>query len=91
MLRAFDRFYETASNAVWLRPQDIMDTFNKTDLITCKKQNTTRIVFDIGHNKYRLITGYYFASNQTILYVKFVGTHKEYDLIDVCSVDMFKQ
>lgn len=91
MLRAFPRFYEVAKEANWKTPQDIIQTFNNSDLVTSTKQGTSRIVFNIGQNKYRLIVGYYFASNQTILYVKFVGTHKQYDNIDACTVDMFKK
>lgn len=90
MLKAFQRFYLIAKIADWRTPQEVVRTFNYTDLVTCKKQSTSRIVFNIGQNKYRLIVGYYFAKNHTILYVKFVGSHKEYDLVDVCTVDMFK-
>lgn len=90
MLKAFQRFYSVAKLTDWEIPQDIVQSFANSDLVTCEKQETTRIVFNIGSNKYRMITGYYFATNQIILYVKFVGTHKEYDKIDVCLVDMFK-
>jgi len=91
MLKAFKRFYEISMQSTGIKPQDIIVTFNNSDLVTCKKDQQARIVINIGHNKYRLIVGYYFATNQTILYVKFVGTHAEYDKIDVCKVDMFKQ
>jgi len=91
MLKAFNRFYEVVNEAAWSTPQEVIQSFNNSDLVTCKKQKTTRIVFNIGQNKYRLIVGYFFAKRETILYVKFVGTHKQYDLIDVCTVEMFKQ
>jgi len=90
MLKAFRRFNDVVKEATWSNPQQIIQAFNNADLVTCKKQKTTRIVFNIGQNKYRLIVGYYFASKETILYVKFVGTHKEYDLIDICAIEMFK-
>jgi len=90
MLKAFKRFYSVVSQSNWTRPQELIELFSNSDLVTCKKQSTSRFVFNIGSNKYRLITGYYFAPNQTILYIKFVGTHKEYDAIDVCTIDMFK-
>ena len=91
MYKAFERFYDVASESTWGTPHDIIKTFNNSDLVTCKKQKTTRIVFNIGHNKYRLITGYFFTDLECILYIKFIGTHKEYDLIDVCEVDLFKK
>lgn len=90
MSKAFQRFYNVAKLTDWKIPQDIVRSFAHSDLVTCEKEKTTRIIFNIGSNKYRMITGYYFAVNQVILYVKFVGTHKEYDQIDVCKVDMFK-
>lgn len=88
---AFERFYEVAKESRWSKPQDVMETFGNADLVTCKKANTTRIVFNIGANKYRLVVGYFFAKQQTYLYVKFVGTHEEYNRIDICEVDMFKR
>jgi len=90
MLKAFNRFYDIAVISDWKTPQEIIQTFGNSDLITCDKQNTTRLVFNIGSNKYRMISGYYFAPNQVYLYIKFVGTHKQYDKIDVCLIDMFK-
>ena len=90
MLKAFSRFYTVVREASWSNPQEVVQAFNNSDLVTCKKQKTSRIVFNIGQNKYRLIVGYYFASSEAILYVKFVGTHKQYDIIDVCMIDMFK-
>ncbi len=90
MRNAFERFYEVAKQSEWEKPQDIFQTFSNADLVTCNKSSTSRIVFNIGSNKYRLVVGYFFADTQTILYIKFVGTHVEYDRVDVCEVDMFK-
>jgi mRNA interferase HigB len=43
-----------------------------------------RLVFDIGGNKYRLVVRVSYAYGQVL--IKFVGTHAEYDRIDVRSV-----
>jgi len=40
-----------------------------------------RVVFNIGGNKYRLVVKVYFPARA--VYVKFVGTHAEYDRLDV--------
>jgi mRNA-degrading endonuclease HigB of HigAB toxin-antitoxin module len=81
MIKSIKLAFEVAKDAYWETPQDIIQSFNNSDLVTCNKGGTSRIVFNIGQNKYRLIVGYYFATNKTILYVKFVGTYKQYDLI----------
>ena len=44
-----------------------------------------RIVFNIAGNKYRLIVA--FAYRMQIAYIKFLGTHAEYDKVDAASVD----
>jgi len=43
-----------------------------------------RVVFDICHNKYRLIVliKYKFST----VYVRFVGTHKEYDTVNAKEI-----
>ncbi len=88
--KAFKQFYQRAKYTDWENPQDIVETFSKADLITCKK-GYPRIVFNISRYRFRLVCGYSFRSKTVNLYVKFVGTHKDYDLIDVCKVDMFKK
>ena len=91
MLKAFEdfrrrlKFAENCTN-----PQDLVISFQNSDLISCPKLKQSRIVFNIGNNKYRLICGYLFKMNTTMLFVKFVGTHSEYDKVDACQVNMFK-
>lgn len=87
MLNSFMRFYEKLKDVTWTKPSEVLSTFNSADIIRCEQSN--RIVFNVGGNRYRLITGYYFGQNILNLYVKFVGTHREYDEIDACAVNMF--
>ena len=91
MNKYFEEFFEKLNYSNWNKPHDITKQFKSADLITCKKGQRSRIVFNIGRNRYRLICGYWFRKHEVVLYVKFVGTHKEYDNIDVCLVDMFKK
>ena len=89
MLNAFIKFYEKLKVVTWTKPNDIINTFNSADIVNCKHSN--RIVFNVGGNKYRLITGYYFGKKIINLYIKFVGTHKEYDKVDVCTINTYKK
>lgn len=91
MNKYFEEFFDKITFSNWNSPQDITRQFRSADLITCKNGQRSRIVFNIGRNKYRMICGYWFREVEVILYVKFVGTHKEYNSIDVCQIDMFKK
>jgi len=44
----------------------------------------SRVVFNIGGNKYRLVTVVDYR--RQALFIKFIGTHAEYDKIDVETV-----
>jgi len=44
----------------------------------------SRVVFNIGGNKYRLVVAVKYAAR--IMFVRFVGTHAQYDRIDVETV-----
>jgi len=91
MLKAFEDFRRRLKFAEGGKtPQELVTSFQNSDLISCKKSKQSRIVFNIANNKYRLICGYLLTSNVSILFIKFVGTHLEYDKIDVCQVNMFK-
>ena len=65
--------------AWWDDPLAIKRMFNSADLI-----GDGRVVFDIGGNKYRLITWVNFQYG--VVYVRFIGTHREYDGIDARTV-----
>ncbi|WP_224703891.1 type II toxin-antitoxin system HigB family toxin [Devosia aquimaris] len=79
--RPLREWYALASKAHWLTPQDIKNELGgNVDFLA-----DNRCVFDIGGNKYRLIT--YNAYTFGLIYVKFVGTHAEYDRIDAGTID----
>ena len=42
------------------------------------------MIFDIGGNKYRLVA--HIGYRYSIVYIKFVGTHADYDQIDAGTV-----
>lgn len=69
-------WYTEVKAADWARPQDAKDRFARASLV-----GGNRIVFDIGGNKYRLVAKINYPYR--VVYIRFVGTHAEYDRIDV--------
>lgn len=65
--------------ARWKNPVEVKATFNSADLLS-----NGRAVFDIGGNKWRIVAKVNFRHQ--ILYVRFVGTHGQYDKIDANEV-----
>jgi len=45
-----------------------------------------RVIFNIKGNDYRLIVA--IAYRLGVVYIKFVGTHKQYDVINAATIDM---
>lgn len=64
-----------AKNSEWNTPQDIKDRFSSASFVG------DRIVFNIAGNKYRLVVGISYTLQAC--YIKFFGTHAEYDKINV--------
>jgi len=74
-------WYAEAENATWTQPADIKAQYRSASVL-----KNRRVVFNIKGNDYRLIVA--IAYKLQIVYVKFVGTHKEYDAIDAETVEM---
>lgn len=53
-------------------------TYNTADLLG---KSSSRVVFDIAGNNYRMICKYFFGARQAHLFVCWLGTHAEYDKI----------
>lgn len=62
----------------WNEPDDILATFGSADLLG---NGSSRIVFNIGGNNYRMICKYLFGQTKVHLYIKWIGTHAEYDKV----------
>lgn len=72
-------WYKKTTRSEWNNYYDVKKTFNSVDSI-----GNNRFVFDIKGNNYRLIAIIIFASKK--VYIRFIGTHKEYDKIKDCSI-----
>jgi mRNA interferase HigB len=67
--------------AAWAQPADIKAQYRSASVLKGR-----RVVFNIKGNDYRLIASV--AYRYQAIYVKFIGTHAEYDLIDAETVEM---
>ena len=74
-------WYDEAKVAKWMMPQDIKNAYASASFI-----RNNRVVFNIKGNDYRLVVAV--AYKVQIVYIKFVGTHAEYDDVDASNVEM---
>ncbi|UNE54632.1 MULTISPECIES: type II toxin-antitoxin system HigB family toxin [Bartonella] len=72
---------DEAKNAQWRSPHDIKEKYKNASIL---KNN--RVVFNIRGNDYRLIVSIFYPAGW--LYIKFIGTHKQYDAIDANTVEL---
>ena len=70
-----EAWHSEAMKANWASPQDVKGQFRSASIL---KNN--RVVFNIAGNKYRLIVAIDYI--RKVCFVKFIGTHKQYDEID---------
>jgi mRNA interferase HigB len=73
-------WYAEATRAVWLTPEHVKAQFPKASVVA-----NNRVVFDIAGGGYRLIVSMNYKFHAG--YIKFFGTHAEYDRIDATTVD----
>lgn len=66
---------EMAKLAEWKQPADIKSDYSSASIIA-----HNRVIFNIKGNNYRLVVKFHY--NTQIGYIRFVGTHREYDKID---------
>jgi mRNA interferase HigB len=72
-------WFEIVSEADWRNFNDIQLTFNSVNYV-----GNDRFVFNIKGNKYRLIAMIFF--DKRTVFIRFIGTHSEYDRVDAFSV-----
>ena len=72
---------DEVKKASWKQPAEIKEQYRSASIL-----KNRRVVFNIKGNDYRLVASvaYHFQA----VYVKFIGTHKEYDGIDAETVEM---
>ena len=77
---ALDAWFAEARKARWTSTADVKRLYSMASIVTAD-----RIVFNIKGNDYRLVVSVDFEKG--IVWIKWIGTHKDYDEIDVKEVE----
>ena len=76
---ALDAWFDEVSKAEWTSSADEKRLYATASIVSAE-----RIVFNIKGNDYRLVVAVDFE--KAIVWIKWIGTHKDYDKIDVTKV-----
>jgi mRNA interferase HigB len=68
-------WYDTAMNSEWRTPADVKKNYSSASIL-----KDSRIVFNIKGNAYRLVAK--FNYDKQLIFIRFIGTHTEYNKID---------
>ena len=77
--RALEDWHAQVRKADWTTPVEVKAMYGDASIL-----KGSRIVFNICGNKYRLIAKINFPYR--VVYIRFVGTHREYDQVDAETV-----
>lgn len=72
-------WFAEVTTAQWSSPAMIKAVYASASIV-----NSETVVFNIGGNKYRLVVKVWWAG--ATVWIKFVGTHKVYDSVDVAKL-----
>jgi mRNA interferase HigB len=72
-------WYAEANNADWKNPAELKAKYRSASIL-----KAGRVVFNICGNKYRLVVQVNYKAS--LVYIRFVGTHKEYNKIDAENI-----
>src|SRR5690625_4154835 len=76
---ALKAWFSEAENSQWESPSDITNKYPHASILT-----DNRVVFNIKGNNYRLVVKINYDYGQ--VFIRFVGTHAEYDKIDATTI-----
>jgi mRNA interferase HigB len=72
-------WFAEVEKAEWTGPEDIKARYPSASIV-----NKERVVFNIKGNNYRVVVAVKFEFH--VVYIRFIGTHAEYDKIDATTV-----
>ena len=76
---ALQTWFHDVERATWNSPTDIKTVYQNASIVA-----NNRVVFNIKGNHYRLVVVVIYEHG--VVYIRFVGTHEEYDRIDVSTI-----
>jgi mRNA interferase HigB len=79
---SLDRWHTIVRAAQWASTDEIQKAAPKAKVL-----NRGRVRFEVAGGNYRLVAAFDFR--RQIAFVKFIGTHAEYDRIDALTVSQF--
>ena len=77
---ALDAWFDEVKTAIWTSGADVRRLYSTASVVTSE-----RIVFNVKGNDHRLVAAVDFE--KSIVWIKWIGTHADYDRIDVTEVD----
>ena len=75
-----DAWFDEVKKARWTGTADVKRSYATASIVSAD-----RIVFNIKGNDYRLVVAVDFEKG--IVWIKWIGTHKDYDKVDVNEVE----
>ena len=81
--QALKSWFDEVSNALWTSPNELKEQYCNASIITSK-----RVVFNIKGNNYRLAVDIEYRIG--IVFIVWIGTHKEYDKLNVRKIKCAK-
>ena len=72
-------WYQEMKKVEWKHSNDVKKKYGSASII-----GNNRIVFNICGNKYRLVVKVNYETQW--MFIRFIGTHKEYDLINASTI-----
>jgi mRNA interferase HigB len=77
-----ERWYKLVRAAHWASTDEVQKVAPKSEVL-----NRERVKFEVAGGNYRLVVSFDF--HRQVAFVKFIGTHEEYDRVDALTISQF--
>ncbi len=82
--KTLENWYHDVLEKNWKKPNDVIRDYTKARTI-----KNDRAIFEINGNDYRLTVEFNYQKGW--VFIKFIGTHTEYDKVSTQTVDVYKR